>query len=237
MTAIRALTFDTGGTLLDWHSGFRDAFAAIGRLRGVERDWPALANDLRRRSLGAMLNLGQNGPPDYNFDQAHRFSLDALLKDEGLDAFTPADRTAIAWDTPHTFQCWPDCRDGLAMIRQRHFAVSFTILSYRMIIETARINGLTWDAVLSCEGFGVYKLLPEAYEKAAFYLQLKPSECMMVACHSFDLDAACAVGFRTALVHRPLEWGGDDPQIGSKPDPAAYDVVADDFIALAEKLA
>jgi len=237
MQGIKALTFDTGGTLLDWHSGFRDALATAGARHSVDRDWAALANDLRRRSLGAMLNLGENGPPEYNFDGAHAFSLDALLADEGLDIFDTADRRAIAWDAPHAFRCWPDCPVGLDAIRARYIAASFTILSYRLIVDTAKGNGLTWDVVLSCEGFGKYKLLPEAYEKAAYYLQLKPEECMMVACHSFDLDAAKAVGFRTALVHRPLEWGGDAPQIGAAPDPEAYDVVADDFIGLSEALA
>lgn len=237
MQGIRALTFDTGGTLLDWHSGFRDALAAVGALRGETRDWAALANELRRRSLGAMLNLGQDAPPAYNFDQAHRFTLDALLEEQGLNSFTAADRTSIAWDTPHCFQCWPDCREGLAVIRQRYIAASFTILSTRMIVETARINGLVWDAVLSCELFGVYKLLPQAYEKAALALQLRPEECMMVACHAFDLDAAQAAGFRTALVHRPDEWGGGAPQVGSVPDPGNYDIVAEDFLDLAEQLA
>ncbi|MEX0284217.1 MAG: HAD-IA family hydrolase [Paracoccaceae bacterium] len=237
MQGIKALTFDTGGTLLDWHSGFRDALAAAGERHGEERDWAAVANDLRRRSLGAMLNLGQKGPPEYNFDQAHRFSLDAVLSDQRLDMFTEADRHAIAWAAPHSFKCWPDCPDGLAAIRSRYIAASFTILSYRLIVDTAKANGLTWDAVLSCEGFGVYKLLPEAYEKAAHYLQLKPEECLMVACHSFDLDAAKAVGFRTALVNRPMEWGGADAQIGAAPDPDRYDIVVDDFVALSEALA
>ena len=29
---IRALTFDTGGTILDWHTGFSEALAAAGRI-------------------------------------------------------------------------------------------------------------------------------------------------------------------------------------------------------------
>lgn len=58
---IKALTFDTGGTVLDWHTGFRDAFAAAGRRHGVGRDWAALANDLRRRTMASMLNLGGDG--------------------------------------------------------------------------------------------------------------------------------------------------------------------------------
>ena len=30
MKGIRALTFDTGGTILDWHSGFKSAFQKAG---------------------------------------------------------------------------------------------------------------------------------------------------------------------------------------------------------------
>lgn len=236
MTQIKALTFDTGGTLLDWHSGFRDALARAGARHNEQRDWPALANDLRRRSLGAMLNLGQKGPPEYNFDGAHRFCLDALLDDNNLQMFDEADRHDIAWTTPHSFACWPDCPSGLAAMRAKYITASFTILSYRLIIDSARANGLVWDAVMSCEGYGIYKLMPQAYEKTAQFLQLDPSECCMVACHSFDLDAARAVGFKTALVHRPQEWGGDAPQFGTPPDPGDYDFVADDFNALAALL-
>jgi len=36
----------------------------------------------------------------------------------------------------------------------------------------------------------------------------------MVACHNFDLDAARGVGYRTAFVRRPDEWGPAGP-----PDP------------------
>ena len=60
---IKALTFDTGGTILDWHTGFRDSLAALGGKYGVEADWAALANDMRRGSLGRMLNLGKDAPP------------------------------------------------------------------------------------------------------------------------------------------------------------------------------
>ena len=62
LSDIKALTFDTGGTILDWHSGFRDALAAAGKNHGLERDWPAIANELRKRSLMAMLNLGKDEP-------------------------------------------------------------------------------------------------------------------------------------------------------------------------------
>ena len=112
--------------------------------------------------------------------------------------------------------------------------VSFTILSYRIIIDTAKKNGLSWDAVFSCEGIGKYKLLPEAYQSVAKYLQLDVGQCCMVACHNFDLDAAKAVGFKTAFVRRPDEWGPAGPP-DPEPNPA-HDFIVDDFPGLARAL-
>ena len=231
---IKALTFDTGGTILDWYSGFRSAFEAAGRRHGIERDWNALTRELRQRSLGAVLNLGEKEPPAFNFDDAHRFTVEALVKDHGLDAFDESDIDAIAYEAAHRFDCWPDFPDVLPKLRQRYITCSFTLLSFKMIIDTASHNGLSWDAVFSCEGIGKYKLLPEAYQSVAKYLQLDPSECCMVACHNFDLNAAKAVGFKTAFVRRPDEWGPDGP-----PDPTAnpeHDYIVEDFPALAKAL-
>ena len=234
LSGVRALTFDTGGTILDWHSGFRDALAVAGKNLGEERDWGLLANDIRRGALKRVLNLGEHTAPTYNFDGAHRASLDEVLHSHGLEAVPEAVRQQISWDAPHNFQCWPDFPAVLPKLRDRFICASFTILSFRIIIDTARFNGLSWDAVISCEAIGKYKVLPQAYQTAALYLQLDPSECCMVACHNFDLDAAKAVGFRTAFVRRPLEWGDEGP-----PDPepnAHHDIIVDTFPDLAKAL-
>ena len=58
LSDIRALTFDTGGTILDWHTGFANALAAAGAKHGIERNWHDISNDMRRKGLGKMLNLG-----------------------------------------------------------------------------------------------------------------------------------------------------------------------------------
>ncbi|GAA6165480.1 haloacid dehalogenase type II [Pelagimonas sp. KU-00592-HH] len=233
LSGIKALTFDTGGTVLDWHTGFREAFAAAGARHGITRDWGSLTNELRRRSMEAMLDLGRAGPPAYNFDEAHRFCLDTLLADEGLDIFDDTDRRAIAWGAPHSFTAWPDVQPGLAALRNRYIVASFTLLSYRLIIDSSRRSGLIWDAILSCEGLGVYKLLPESYARAATLLQLDPPECLMVACHPFDLDAARNVGFRTALIRRPEEWGETGSEVAGE---GGYDLEVDSFTDLAIQL-
>ena len=159
-------------------------------------------------SLGAMLNLGEHEPPAYNFDGAHRAKLDDILAEEGLDMFTEDDRHAIAYTAVHQFKAWEDFPAVLPELQKQRIVVSFTILSYRIAIDTAKRNGFTWDAVLSCEGFGFYKLLPQAYLKAAELLQLQPEECCMVACHPFDLDAAMGFYLRAARLGLPLAgWG------------------------------
>lgn len=232
--SIKALTFDTGGTILDWHTGFFNALEALGGRHGVERDWHALANEIRARALKKMVNLGEHAPPAYNFDGAHRMVLDEVLEENGLGAASAEERRAIWWDTVHNLTCWPDFPAALPRLRERFICASFTILSFRIIIDTARRNGLSWDAVISCEAIGKYKVLPEAYLTAARYLQLDPGQCCMVACHNFDLDAAKAVGFRTAFVRRPDEWGPAGP-----PDPTPsphHDIVVDSFPQLRDAL-
>lgn len=234
LSGIKALTFDTGGTVLDWHAGFCKAFQNAGKRHGISRDWSRLSNELRRRSLAATANQGRVLPPSRNFDDAHRICLDTLLAEERLEVFDAADRTAIAWTAPHNFTAWPDVRDGLIRLRTRYIVASFTLLSYRLVIDSSRANGLTWDAVLSCEGLGIYKRDPEAYLRAAALLQLMPSECLMVACHAHDLDAAKAVGFKTAMVNRPLEWGPDGAK--HKAVTNGYDLIIDSFTELAASL-
>ena len=231
---VKALTFDTGGTILDWHTGFSNALAQAGANHGLEKDWPGIANDLRRRSLRLTGNMGEHVPPDHNHDDSHRMALNEIIAENGLDAFSAEDRYDIWWRTAHSLEAWPDFPAVLPRLREKYICASFTVLSFRMIIDTAKRNNLSWDAVLSCEGIGKYKTLPEAYLTAAKWLQLEPEECCMVACHNFDLDAAKNTGFKTAFIRRPDEWGADGPP-DPEPNPM-HDIVATGFPDLARQL-
>jgi 2-haloacid dehalogenase len=53
MNGIMALTFDTGGTVLDWHTGITRALGQAGQRHGLELDWPAIANGARLLFLHA----------------------------------------------------------------------------------------------------------------------------------------------------------------------------------------
>ena len=93
LSGIKALAFDTGGTVLDWHTGIRAALAQAGARHGVERDWTAITNAYRRRALQRMTN---QTTPGFNIDDVHRTVLDELASEHGLGMFSEADRAAIA---------------------------------------------------------------------------------------------------------------------------------------------
>src|SRR5262245_15707653 len=227
---IKALTFDTGGTILDWHQGLSRAFTAAAARRGLQADWASLTNEYRRRSLQAMLNAEH---PTYNIDDVHRQMLDTIIAESGLEAFTAADRETI-WRTWHALDAWPDFVPALVRLKAKYIVASFTILSTALVIDVSRKNDIVWDCIISCEMIGTYKPHPEAYHTAAKWLALEPSEILMVACHNFDLMGARAVGYRSAFVRRPTEWGPSGP-----PDPVpnpAHDLVVDTFFDLAQQL-
>lgn len=110
-----------------------------------------------------MINLGEHSPPDYNFDDSHRVVLDEIIGENSLDAFTAEDRYEIWWRAAHILEAWPDFPAVLPKLREKYICASLTILSFRIIIDTAKRNNLTWDAVFSCEAVGKYKVLPAPY--------------------------------------------------------------------------
>lgn len=220
---LKAMTFDTGGTVLDWHSGIRDAFAAVGTMHGVERDWATIANQYRRLSMKGIVGQSQ---PAFNMDDVHFRVLEEVFKSNGLSMFSEDDRKLIAraW---HKLSVWDGFAGSLREIRECFPVVSFTMLPLSLVVDVSRLNGITWDAVISCEAIGFYKPDPRAYQQASKWLAVEPSDILMVACHNFDLNAARACGYKTAFVRRPQEWGHEGP-----PDPTPHadcDFVFDSF--------
>ncbi len=105
--------------------------------------------------------------------------------------------------------------------------------SVALLADLVAHGGLPFDHILSAEHARTYKPDPAVYRTAASRLGLEPEHVMMVAAHPHDLAAAQAVGFRTAYVHRPDEWGGRRVA----PPPADVDVAAADILDLADRLA
>jgi 2-haloacid dehalogenase len=128
MNEIKALTFDTGGTILDWHSGIAGKLQEIGARRAIEADWASITNTYRRRSLARMTGGGHDFQPDLNIDDVHREQIEVVAQEYGLSGFTSSDYDEVgrAW---HELECWPDVPHGLARLRSKYIVASLTILS------------------------------------------------------------------------------------------------------------
>ncbi len=219
----RALAFDTGGTVLDWHGSIVDELAAFAPWQALTFDRHEFVNEWRRRTMKGIVGQVQ---PGFDMDDVHLRALDETIAHFGLVLPDAEQRTQL-WRAWHRLRAWPDFAAALAQLRERLPVVSFTMLPTALVIDVSRRNGLVWDAIVSCQMIGTYKPHAQAYLTAARWLGLEPSDVLMVACHNFDLNAAMDAGMRTAFVRRPDEWGPAGP-----PDPQpnrAYDHVVDGF--------
>lgn len=233
LSTIRALTFDVGGTVFDWHATIRDEVQRVAAERNTEVDGAPFANTWRRRMFELLGEVRAGTLPWMNADQLHRRALDDVLPALPNLTLTPVERDALnlVW---HRLRAWPDAPAAIERLRGRYTVVVLTVLSWSLVVDSSKAAGVTWDGILSCEFLGHYKPDKEAYLAGARLLGLAPHEVMMVAAHPGDLRAAMAAGFHAAYVPRPGERGaGNDPDFSPMADAA---INARDFPDLADQL-
>ena len=231
--AVKALTFDVFGTVVDWRTSIIREGQMLTESKGIRTDWAEFADAWRAGYGPAMDRVRQGELPWTKIDVLHRFILDNLLVEfeiRGLSEDEIQDLNRV-W---HRLMPWPDAVPGLNRLRSRYVVATLSNGNISLLVNMAKNAGLPWDCVLSAELSGHYKTDREVYETAAHLLDLPPEQVMMVAAHKGDLRGGQRVGFKTAWVPRPLERGpGRD--VDTTPDPE-FDLTAVDFLDLAEKL-
>lgn len=233
-STIGTLTFDVFGTVVDWRTSVIREGQAFGKPRGLSVDWGKFADAWRGLYQPAMEEVRSGRRPWAKLDELHRESLVRLLGDFGIIGVSPAeiDHLNHAW---HRLDPWPDAVPGLTRLKERFTLATLSNGNIALMVDMAKRAGLPWDAILGAEVARAYKPTPEAYLRSAEALGLRPEQCLMVAAHPADLASAARCGLRTAYVPRPLEFGPGRP--GSQPEPGQpFDVVAGDFVELAERL-
>lgn len=233
LSGVKCLTFDVFGTVVDWRGSVIRECEELGRQRGVDVDWAALVDAWRGGYAPAMDRVRRGELPWTRLDELHRMTLDRLLDEFGITGLAEADIAHLnrAW---HRLEPWPDSVEGLTRLRRKFVLATLSNGNISLLVNMARHAGLPWDCVLSSELARHYKRDPEVYRMAAYLLDVRPEEVLMVAAHQDDLQAARREGFRTAFVLRPLEYG-PNADIDLTPDPD-FDLVARDFLDLADQL-
>ena len=233
LEAVKALTFDVFGTVVDWRSSIIEEGRALGRSKNIEADWVAFADAWRGRYQPSMSRVRDGEMPWTNLDNLHRASLDALLQEFGIAGLDEheIDDLNRAW---HRLNPWPDSVAGLSRLKKKYILATLSNGNVALLVNMAKKAGLPWDAILGAEVTKHYKPQPECYLLSAQLLDLAPHECMLVAAHNGDLLAAGALGFRTAFVGRPTEYGPDQQADLQAEHP--FDIVSESFTDLADKL-
>lgn len=231
--SVQVLVFDTFGTVVDWRSGVIAEGESLGRARGLKVDWAAFA-DAWRGGYGPALNRVRTGQvPWTKLDVLHRMMLDELLVRFKIEGLSEDDKNHLnrVW---HRLRGWPDAVAGLTRLRKKFVIAPLSNGNLALLTNMAKFAGLPWDCILSTELVRHYKPDKETYLMVPEFFDVDPAAVMMVAAHEGDLQAAQALGLRTAYVHRPLEFG--PTRTPNYPASGRFDFLAKDFRDLAMQL-
>ncbi len=212
-----AVFFDVFGTLVDWRSSLIKDLTTFGMSRQLSCDWPKFVDEWRAASPQAMMQVRKNLRGWTNLDVLLHESASNLLIAHGLEV-TTEDREWLVgrWAglTP-----WPDVKDGLIAINMRFRTATLSNANHSLLSALCNSAQLRFTKIFCAETFQHYKPDPEIYLGAAGEMNLHPTSIALVASHSYDLEAAQSLGFKTVLLSRPEEHGGSQsprpPNTGS----------------------
>jgi len=230
---VKALLFDVQGTATDFHSTVCGEAQRISAGRHPNVDWAELVRRWRASYFAALEAAQARREGWVSVHSVYRDALDTVLDDSAAAGFSDAEREelTLAWQrlTP-----WPDVVPGLTRLKSRFILATLSNADVSAVVNISKRAGLPWDAIFAAEMAGVFKPDPAIYRMAATYLGLDTAEIMMVASHKYDIRAAGRLGFRTAFVARPLEFGvGGDADADYSDE---FDINTSDFLDLAEQL-
>jgi 2-haloacid dehalogenase len=230
---VKALLFDVQGTATDFHSTVCDEAQRISAGRHPGADWSEVVRRWRASYFTALEAARDRASGWVSVGSVYRDALDTVLDELDISGFSGAERDelTLAWQR---LRPWPDVVPGLTRLKGGYTLATLSNADVSAVVEISKRAGLPWDAIFAAEMAGVFKPDPTIYRMAATYLGLDPAEIMMVASHKYDIRAAGRLGFATAFVARPLEFGADGEADVAYSD--EFDVNASDFLDLAGQL-
>ena len=239
MLEVKALLFDVFGTVVDWRTGISNEIQIIAKKYDIFLNAEDFADAWRAEYQPSMEEI-RNGGRDFTIlDILHLENLKKIAPRFDLNNLTNEDLNFLvtAW---HRLPGWSDTSQGLNKLKKKFILATQSNGNIALMVNMAKYSNLSWDVILGAEVLGHYKPEPQAYIKACKALNLKPSECLMVAAHDDDLKAASLQGMKTAYVHRPFEYGKDKlfdiAEVNDYKGNRNWDIMSKDFNDLAFKL-
>ena len=239
MFEVKALLFDVFGTVVDWRTGIARDVKVIADKHNIPINPDDFADAWRAEYQPAMEEIRQ-GRRDFTIlDKLHLENLKKIAPRYNLDSLSNEEYNFLVtgW---HRLPGLPDSSEGLNKLKKKFILATQSNGNIALMVNMAKYSILNWDVILGAEVVGHYKPDPEAYQKACSALNLKTTECLMVAAHDDDLKAASLQGMKTAYVHRPFEYGReklfDLAEVDDYKGDRDWDIVSADFHDLANQL-
>ncbi|OBI39770.1 haloacid dehalogenase type II [Mycobacterium colombiense] len=233
--AVRAVLFDTFGTVVDWRSGIAASVGQFAHRHQLNLDASAFALEWRGRYLPSMAEVRSGFREFVSLDVLHRENLLASFEKFGVDAEAlpggEVDALARSW---RWLPPWPDSVEGIAAMKRHVIVGPLSNGNTGLLVDMAKYAGLPWDVVLGSDVSKAFKPDPRAYQAPTQLLGLDAGEVMLVAAHPSDLEAARTSGLATGFVARPDEYGPGRPT--DPTPPGAWDVSGASLIELATSL-
>ena len=239
MFKVKALLFDVFGTVVDWRTGIARDVKIIADKHNISINPDDFADAWRAEYQPAMEEIRQGRRGFAILDKLHLENLKKLAPRFNLDNLSNEEYNFLvtAW---HRLPGWPDSSEGLSKLKKKFILATQSNGNIALMVNMAKYSSLNWDVILGAEVVGHYKPEPESYQKACSALNLKTTECLMVAAHDDDLKAASLQGMKTAYVHRPFEYGReklfDLAEVDDYKGDRYWDIVSADFHDLANQL-
>ena len=235
MEGVRFLGFDVFGTVVDWRGSVARELAPFLRRHGLgDLDPASVADEWRGLYQPSMQPIRRGERGWTRLSVLHRENLETLLRPRlDLGRIPDAELADLtrAWER---LDPWPDSVAGLTRLKTRYAIGTISNGNVSLMTWLAKFGGLPWDVIAGAELTKTYKPQPATYIGAAELLGLRVEEAALVAAHNDDLAAARACGLRTCFIPRPTEHGPH--QTGDLEAAEDWDVVAEDLVALAERL-
>lgn len=232
---VKAVLFDTFGTVVDWRSGIATEVQEFATRHRLDADPADMADKWRGGYYPSMAPI-LAGERDYTpLDQLHMENLRLALQQSGFDPeqFTADELHELnrAWEK---LPAWPDSRTGLSILKERYIIGPLSNGNTALLVNMAKNAGLPWDVVVGLDLLKAYKPDPAAYTGVARVLRLEPGEVMLAAAHNYDLKAARDAGLATAFILRSTEHGPNQAtDLAAESD---WDIAVEDMKQLAAAL-
>lgn len=231
---VKVIFFDVFGTVVDWRSSLLRLLAEYGEKQRIDADWPGFLTAWKAGYRPAMDAVISGARPYFNLDEMYLERMNQVIGDFGLASLTEAQKQDILhlW---LKIDPWPDAVEGLTRLATRYTLVTLSNGSFAWLTAIAKHGKLPFDAILTAENAQVYKPDPRCYLTAVELMGMNttPEQCMLTACHNYDLEAARGHGMKTAFL--PRKEYGPDQEADQAPE-QDWEIVAKDLIGVAEAM-